>query len=63
MVKTYSLKQDGNKNLTKDFKVREFACKDGSDKILISTETVEILQAIRDYFGQPITCPPGPKRR
>ena len=59
MVKTYSLKQDGNKNLTKDFKVREFACHDGSDKILISPETVEILQAVRDYFGQPITITSG----
>ncbi len=54
-VKQYSLSRDGNKNLTKNFKVREFRCKDGADKILICQETVNILQAIRDYFGQPIT--------
>ncbi|MCI8283811.1 MAG: DUF882 domain-containing protein [Firmicutes bacterium] len=54
-VVTYSFKTDGNKRLSKDFRVREFRCKDGSDKILISPETVRILQSIRDYFGEPVT--------
>lgn len=53
-VKIYSLKQDGDKNLSKNFKVREFRCKDGSDTIKICQETVDILQAVRDYFGRPI---------
>ncbi len=53
-VKTYSLKKDGEKNITKNFKVKEFKCNDGSDKILISTETVNILQSIRDYFKAPV---------
>jgi hypothetical protein len=43
-VKTYSLKKDGEKNITKNFKVKEFKCNDGSDKILISTETVNIFR-------------------
>ena len=55
MVKTYSLKKDGDKQLSKNFKVREFYCHDGSDKVLIDTELVEILQSIRDAFGKPIT--------
>lgn len=55
MVKTYSLKKDGETQLSKNFKVREFYCHDGSDKILIDTELVEILQSIRDAFGKPIT--------
>ena len=54
-VKTYSLKKDGDKSLSKNFKVREFRCKDGSDEILICQETVDILQAVRNYFGQPVT--------
>jgi len=54
-VKRYSLRSDGNKNLSANFKVREFACKDGSDEILICQETVNILQAVRDYFGKPVT--------
>lgn len=31
-VKTYSLKKDGEKQLSKNFKVREFRCKDGGAK-------------------------------
>ena len=53
-VKTYSLKKDGEKQLSKNFKVKEFRCKDGSDKILVSPETVKILQAVRDYFGKTV---------
>lgn len=53
-VKTYSLKTDGNKQLSKNFQVREFRCKDGSDKILIDDSLVANLQKIRDYFGKPI---------
>lgn len=53
-VKTYSLKKDGNKKLSTNFKVKEFACKDGSDKILIDTELVELLQKLRNHFGKPI---------
>lgn len=41
-VKTYSLVRDGEKQLTKDFRVREFRCKDGSDKILIDTDLVNL---------------------
>lgn len=54
-VKTYSLKKDGDKKLSANFTVREFRCKDGSDTILISLDTVVILQAVRDYFGKPVT--------
>lgn len=53
-VVTYSLKKDGSKKLSENFTVREFRCKDGSDKILVSTDTVQILQRVRNYFGQPV---------
>ena len=49
-VKTYSKAKNGNTNLSANFKVREFACKDGSDKILIDPALVNILQKIRDHF-------------
>ena len=55
MVKTYSKKKDGNTKLSANFTVKEFACQDGSDKVLIDTDLVAILQKIRDYFGKPIT--------
>lgn len=54
-VKTYSLRLDGDTNLTANFKVREFKCNDGSDEILIDLDLVKILQQIRDYFGKSIT--------
>ena len=54
MVKTYSLKKDGSTKLSTNFTVREFACKDGSDKVLIDTDLVAILQKIRDHFGKAV---------
>jgi len=54
-VKIYSLKLDGNKNLIDNFKVKEFACKDGTDAILIDDALVVALQKIRDHFAQPVT--------
>lgn len=53
-VLVFSLATDGNslvKATCPNFKVREFACKDGSDTILISEELVEVLQKIRTHFG------------
>ena len=54
-VRAYSKTKDGGTALTKNFKVREFACKDGSDVVFVSMELVEILQKIRDHFGKPVT--------
>ena len=53
-VKTYSLKNEGGKVLSKNFKVREFKCNDGSDKVLIADELVCALQKIRDHFGKAV---------
>lgn len=53
-IQTYSLKKDGDKKLSANFKVKEFACKDGADKILIDTELVSMLQKIRDNFKKPV---------
>lgn len=50
-VKTYSVKTDGSKKLSANFKVSEFKCNDGSDKVLISDELVTLLQNIRDHFS------------
>lgn len=56
MVKEYSVARDGEMQIAKNFKVKEFRCKDGSDKILIDTDfVVNKLQKIRDHFGAPIT--------
>lgn len=55
-IEEYSLMADGKKQLSRNFKVKEFRCKDGSDKILIDVGFVkEKLQEIRDHFGKPVT--------
>jgi len=54
MVKEYSLKNNGNESLRENFRVFEFACKDGSDKILIDSYLVYLLQKVRNYFGKPV---------
>lgn len=59
-VQTYSKKSLGGKTFTIDgkvsnFKVYEFACKDGSDAILISSDLLRILQNIRDHFGKAVS--------
>ena len=54
-VKGYSLAKDGEKSITKNFKVREFKCKDGSDVIFIADELVNVLQKVRDHFGKSVT--------
>ena len=54
-IKAYSLTKDGNKKLSTNFKVREFACSDGSDPIFIDSELVTVLQKIRTHFGKAVT--------
>lgn len=54
-VRVYSKAKDGNKSLSANFKVREFACSDGSDPIFVSPLLVSVLQNIRNHFGQPVT--------
>ena len=54
-IRVYSKAKDGNKKLSKNFKVKEFACSDGSDPIFVDTELVEVLQKIRTHFGKAVT--------
>lgn len=55
MIEKYSKRNNGNTYLSKNFQGKEFACKDGSDYILVSTDLVKLLQNIRDHFGQAVT--------
>lgn len=54
-IKAYSRVKDGNKKVSTNFRVREFACLDGSDPIFISSELISILQKIRNHFGKAVT--------
>ena len=55
-VKTFSLNKDGETQLTTNFKIKEFRCKDGSDVIRTDVDFVkEKLQTIRNWAQAPIT--------
>lgn len=54
-IKAYSKAKDGNKKLSANFKVKEFACTDGSDPIFIDTELVKVLQKVRNHFNKSVT--------
>ena len=58
-INAYSLKKDGEKKLSANFKVKEFACKDGSDAVLVAPRLVMVLQTIRDHFGASATITSG----
>lgn len=53
-VNVYSRVKQGGLELSRNFKVREFACLDGSDPVFICPELVEVLQDVRDHFKQPV---------
>ena len=54
-LNVYSKAKDGSKKLSTNFRVKEFACTDGSDPIFIDSELVTILQKIRTHFGKAVT--------
>lgn len=55
MVREYSLGRDGDLQLGPHFRLREFACKDGSDKVLVDDALVELLETIREAAGGAVT--------
>lgn len=59
MIKEFSIKNSGDMNLSANFKVKEFGCKDGSDKVLIDVELISKLQDLRVYLGKPINILSG----
>lgn len=53
-INAYSKAASGGKQLSAHFKVREFACKDGSDAVLVAPRLVMVLETIRAHFGVPV---------
>lgn len=54
-VKTYYVSKSGETKLSSNFKVKEFQCHDKTDKVLIDSSLVNLLQSIRSHFGKPVT--------
>ncbi len=40
--------------LTKNFKLSEFICKDGSNEVLLEDDLLQKLQVLRDELGKPV---------
>ena len=59
MIKCYMLNRNGNEQLTKHFKVKEFACKDGSPVIFIDEYLYETLEILRNKLGKPVIITSG----
>jgi len=55
----YSMSRDGSKQLSQNFKVSDFKCRDGSDVILINPALIDILEKIQDHFGKPVRVVSG----
>lgn len=59
-IGVFSCGKDGNKKISPSFSVKEFACKDKSDKVLVDVVFVKgKIQNIRDHFGVPVTVNSG----
>ena len=54
-ISEFSLKTDGSKRLSPNFKVSEFACQDKSDKVVVGDKLAELLQRVRDFYGAGIS--------
>ena len=54
MIKCYIMDTDANEKVGKHFKVREFACKDGSQVVFIDDYLVSVLDVLRNKVEKPV---------
>lgn len=59
MIKSYIISTEGNTSLGKYFKVKEFACKDGSPVVFIDEYLWTILSILRTHIGKPVIITSG----
>lgn len=53
-VQCYDLVTEGEQHITPHFKVKEFACSDGSRVVFISLDLVNLEESARVHFGRPM---------
>lgn len=58
-IKSYIIDTDGNVQLTHHFKVKEFACKDGSPVVFIDDYLYTILDILRNKLKKPVIITSG----
>lgn len=59
MIKSYIMDTDGNIKLARHFKVREFACQDGSQVVFIDDYLYTVLDILRHKLGKPVIITSG----
>ena len=59
MIKSYIMDKEANKEVGQHFKVKEFACKDGSQVVFIDSYLVSILDILRNEVGKPVIINSG----
>lgn len=59
MLDYYIMDKDANRKIGKHFKVKEFACKDGSQVVFIDNTLVHILDVLREEVGKPVIINSG----
>lgn len=58
-IKCYIMDTDANEKVGQHFKVREFACKDGSQVVFIDDYLVSLLDVLRNQVGKPVYITSG----
>ena len=59
MINSYMMDTDGNVNLGRHFKVKEFACKDGSQVVFIDSYLYSVLDILRHKLEKPVIITSG----
>ena len=59
MIKSYIVDTDGNAKIARHFKVKEFACKDGSPIVFIDDYLYNILDILRHDLKKPVIITSG----
>lgn len=59
MIQSYIMDTDANEKAGQHFKVREFACKDGSQVVFIDSHLIAILDILRNQVGKPVIINSG----
>lgn len=54
MIKCYIMDTDANEKIGQHFKVKEFACHDGSQVVFIDDYLVSVLDTLRNQVGKPV---------
>lgn len=54
-INAYSKQKNGNKKLSANFTVKEFACQNGEDTVLVAPRLVMVLQSVRSHFNKAVT--------